>query len=141
MHANLSRPHAGEPLEFDHRPDLAGDVGPDGVDERLGDRLDRLRLPDVGPAPTEAGDGLEAVMDGGRDHLLSDGPLERPDDVADPLVDLVPTEAGVDHRLADGLEAQRGRSPGPGCGRRAWRSGRSASRMLTGSVVGLPFLT
>ena len=104
----------GEALEFDHRPNLPGDVGPDRVNERIRDRLDRLRLPDVGPAPTEAGDRLEAVMDGGRDHLLPDGPLERPDDLADPLVDLVPAEAGIDHRLADGLEPERPELPGQG---------------------------
>jgi hypothetical protein len=57
-------------LELDHRPDLAGDVGPDRIDERIGDRLDRLRFPDVGPAPAEARDGLESVMEGRRDHLL-----------------------------------------------------------------------
>ena len=58
------------------------------------------------------GDRLEAVMDGGRDHLLPDGPLERPDDLADPLVDLVPAKAGVDHRLANGLESERPELPG-----------------------------
>jgi hypothetical protein len=35
---------------LDQRPDLPADVRLDGVDERLRHRLDRLRLPDVGPA-------------------------------------------------------------------------------------------
>ena len=83
--ANLSGPHSRETLEFNHRPNLAGDVGPDRVNERIRDRLDRLRLPDVATAPTEAGDRLEAVMDGGRDHSLPHGPLERPDDDAGPV--------------------------------------------------------
>ena len=57
-----------------------GDIRPDCVNERIGDRPDRLRLPDIGPAPTETGNGLEAVMDGGRNHRLPDGPLEQSHD-------------------------------------------------------------
>ena len=84
-----------------------GDVRPNRVHERIGDRLDRLRLPNVGPAPTEARNRLEAVMEGGRDHSLPDGPLEQPDNPARPLVHFVPTEAGVNHRLANGFELER----------------------------------
>ena len=104
--ANLMRPHSREALELDHGPNLAGDVGPDGVHERLRDRLDRLRLPNIGPAPAEAGDGLEAVMDGGRDHPYPDGPPKQPHEPARSLVHFVPTETGIDHRLANGFELE-----------------------------------
>jgi hypothetical protein len=43
------------------------------------------------------------MMDGGRDHFLPDGPFEKPNDPARPLVDFIPAKAGVNHRLADGL--------------------------------------
>jgi hypothetical protein len=33
-------------------------------------------------------------MDGGRDHSLGDGPIEGPDDDADPLTDFVPPNPG-----------------------------------------------
>jgi hypothetical protein len=112
--ANLPGSHAGEALELDHRPDLAGDMRPDDIDERVGDRPDRLRLPDVGPAPAEAGDSLETVMDGGGNQLLTHSPFERPDDLARSLVHFIPTEAGVDHRLANRLETDRPEFPGYG---------------------------
>ncbi len=86
--------------------------GPNRVNERIGDRLDRLRLPDVGPAPTEARNRFQAVMEGRRDHFLSDGPFERPENMPDPLVDFAPTETGLDERLANGLESERPELPG-----------------------------
>src|SRR5262249_31184193 len=104
---DLAGPHPAQPRQLDHRPDLARDMGPDRVNERIGDRLDRLRLPDVSPAPAEAPDRFQAMMNGWRDHLLSDGPFECPDDMPDPFVDLVPAEAGIDHRLANRLESER----------------------------------
>jgi hypothetical protein len=36
---------------------------PDRINESIGDRLDRLRLPDVGPVASKAGDHNKAVMD------------------------------------------------------------------------------
>jgi hypothetical protein len=78
-----------------------------GIDERIGDRLDGRGLPDVGPASTKTRNGFQAVMEGGRNHFLRDGPLERSENMPNPLVDLIPTEAGVDHRLANGLEPER----------------------------------
>jgi hypothetical protein len=74
--ADFTRPHAGQSLKFDHRPDLAGDVGPDRVHGRIGDRLDRLRLTDVGPATAKPWNGLEAMVEGRRDHLLDYCPFE-----------------------------------------------------------------
>jgi hypothetical protein len=105
--ANLSGPHAGETLQFDHRPNLAGDVGPNRVNERIRDRLDRLRFPDIGSAPTETSNRFEAVMERGRDHFLSDRPLERPENMPHAFVDFAPTETGIDHGLADCLKSQR----------------------------------
>src|SRR5262249_42390324 len=110
--ANFPWPHAGEALELDHCPDLPGDARLDDVNERIGDGSDRLRLPDISPAPAEARHGFEAVMEGGRDHLLPSGPLESPQEMPDPLVDLAPAETGVDHRLANGLEPERPELPG-----------------------------
>jgi hypothetical protein len=112
--ADLSRSHAAESLQFDHHPNLAGDVGFDGVNERVGHRPDRLRLPDVGPAPSKARDRFEAVMARRGDHFLPDGPLERSENVTNPFVDFAPAESGIDHGLADGLEAERPEFPGRG---------------------------
>jgi hypothetical protein len=42
---------------------LPGDVRPDRVNERIRNRLDWLRFPDIGPAPTETGNGFQAMMD------------------------------------------------------------------------------
>src|SRR4051794_27261962 len=39
-HERLARPHPGQPLELDDRPELAREVRPDGVDVALGGRLD-----------------------------------------------------------------------------------------------------
>jgi len=88
--ANLLRPHAGNPHQLYHRPDLGKDMGTDRINERIGDRLDGLRFPDIGPAASETGDRDEAVMEGGRDDPLPDGPLEQSDDPTCSLVDLVP---------------------------------------------------
>ncbi len=38
--------------------------------------------------------------------MLADCPFEAPTDSADPLVDHLPGQAGLDHGVADGLEAQ-----------------------------------
>jgi hypothetical protein len=91
---------------------LAGDIGPDDIDERIRDRLDRLRLPNVGPAPAEARNSLEAVMNGRGERLFFDGPLERPEDATDPLVDLISAEAGGYHVLTNRLEPTRPELPG-----------------------------
>jgi hypothetical protein len=105
--ANLSRPHAGESRQFNHRPNLAGDVGLYGVNERIGDRPNRLGLSDLASAATETGDRLEAMMDRRGDHPLRDGPLVPTDDDSDPSVNLRPANASVDDRLANGLELER----------------------------------
>ena len=51
-------------------------------------------------------------MDRGRDHALANGPFDEPDDSARPLVHFVPAEAGINHRLANGLELERPEIPG-----------------------------
>src|SRR4051812_36508907 len=50
----------------------------DGIHVGAGGGPDRLGLPDVGPALAESGDRLQAVMDGGGDHLVFDAPPEEP---------------------------------------------------------------
>ena len=110
--ANLSRPHPGQALELDHRPNLAGDMRPDRIDERIGNRLDGLRLPDLAPAPTEAGDRLEAVMDRWRNHPLRHGPLVPPYNDLDPSANFGPANPRVDDRLANRLELERPEIPG-----------------------------
>jgi hypothetical protein len=80
---------------------------PNRINESIGDRLDRLRLPDIGPATSETGDRHKAVMERRRDNRLPDGPLEKSDDSARSFVDFVPTETGVNHRLANRLELER----------------------------------
>jgi hypothetical protein len=74
--ANLPGPHSREALEFNHRPDLTGDVRRDCLNKRIRDRPDRLGLSDVGPAPTETRNRFQAVMDRRRDHFLPDGPFK-----------------------------------------------------------------
>ena len=39
---NLTGSHAGQPLEFDHRPHAPADVGLDRIHECAGDRFDRF---------------------------------------------------------------------------------------------------
>src|SRR5262249_26326180 len=56
--ANLRGPHAGKALDFDHRPNLPVEIWQRGVNERIGDRPNRLLLPDIATAPAEAGDDL-----------------------------------------------------------------------------------
>jgi hypothetical protein len=48
---------------------------------------------------------LKAVMEGGG-TISSDSPLERSENVADPLVHLIPAEAGIDGGLANRLEPE-----------------------------------
>jgi hypothetical protein len=110
--ANLPGSHPREALEFDHRPDLAGDVGLNRVNERFGNRLDRLRLSNVGLAPTETRERFEAVMERRRNHFLRNSPLERTNNPPDPLIDLTPTEIRINHGLANGLESERPELPG-----------------------------
>src|SRR4051812_17543659 len=54
--------HPGEEFKFDPPPSLAGGGGPDCLHGRLGDRLDGFGLPGFRTSPTEAGDGLETMM-------------------------------------------------------------------------------
>jgi hypothetical protein len=86
---------------------LPGNIETDRINERIRYRLDRLRLPDIGPAPAKTRNGLKAVMDRGRDDCLSNGPFEKPHDPARPLVYFVATEARVDHRLTNSLKLER----------------------------------
>jgi hypothetical protein len=97
---SIPEPLDGIPMDGD----LPGDMGTNRVNERIRNRLDRLRLPDVGPAATETRHGLEAMMNGGRDNSLPDGPFEKPNNPARPLVDFVPTKAQVNHSLTNGLQ-------------------------------------
>ena len=105
-HADLSGPHPGEPLQLDHRPDLAGDVRPDRVNEGVGDRPELFRVPHAGLAAAERRHHLQGLVGGQGNQLLPDRPLERPDDALGPRVHLVATQVLVDEHIADSLEPQ-----------------------------------
>src|SRR5262249_27332424 len=97
-------PHPREALELDHLPDLAGDMGLDRLDERVGDGPDRLGLPGRRPPALEARDRLERVEHFGRDQLLRGGPLEHADNATDPGVDAWAGKPVRDHPLPDLLQ-------------------------------------
>ena len=59
------------------------DEGQDDRDVEVGDGPDRFGFAGLGAAEGEAGDGLQAVVDGWRDQFLGHGPLEHPLDPAD----------------------------------------------------------
>jgi hypothetical protein len=108
---NLLWSHAGEALELNHRPNPGAYERFDRVHERIGDRLDRLRLPDSTPAFLESLDRFQAPMYLGRDHRLFNAPTEEPNNASGPFVDLVPAETSVDERLANGFEMKRPKVP------------------------------
>jgi hypothetical protein len=74
---NLLRSHAGEALELNHCPNPDRDERFDRVHECVGDRLDRLRLPDSTPAFLESLDRFQAPMHLGRDRRLFNAPTEQ----------------------------------------------------------------
>ena len=78
----------------------------DRINERIGDRLDRLRLPDCAPALFEALHRFQAPMDAGRNHRLLNATTKQPDQAAGPFVNFISTEAGVDERLANSLKVE-----------------------------------
>src|SRR5208337_133098 len=88
--ANLLRSHSRKSHQLHHGPQLGRDVRPDRFNESIGDRLNRLRLTNIGPATAEAGYCNQSMMKGRRDNPLPDGPLEQSDDPARSLVNLVP---------------------------------------------------
>ncbi len=62
-HRDLTRPHAREPLQLDHGPDLPRREATDGIDVPIGNRPDRFRLAYFRPAGAELGDGDQPVVD------------------------------------------------------------------------------
>ena len=84
---HFARSHSGEPLEFDHGPDRAGDVRPDRLDRLHRHRHDGGRFLGVGPALLKAPYGGQGAVDAFSDQLLRGGPLEDADDPSNPLLD------------------------------------------------------
>jgi hypothetical protein len=104
---SFTRPHSGQPLELDHRPELAGQVGEDRRHVAVRDRLDLAALLRPRPARPEPRNRLQRLVHGGRDQFVLDPEAEDAHDPGGPLVARPPAEAGVDHRLADGLQSVR----------------------------------
>src|SRR5262249_17769483 len=105
--ADLSRSHPREKLKLDHGPNLTGDMRPHSLNESLGYRLNWFALPCLRAALPEPRDGLQAMIHTGGNKLVLGPPLEDADDLADPFVDLIPAEAGFEHRGADRFQSQR----------------------------------
>jgi hypothetical protein len=103
---DFAGPHAGEALQLDHRPDVAGDVRADGLNVSIGNRPDRFRLTGGAPASRQADDRIERLRNGHGDKLKTDCPTKDALDAPDPLVDDVAAQAGVNHLLADRAESQ-----------------------------------
>ena len=57
------RAHAGQLLDFNHRPNLSGHSGQDRSDVFTGDRLDGLRLAGRGSAAASSRNGLQGMVD------------------------------------------------------------------------------
>jgi hypothetical protein len=104
---DFARPHSGQSLQLDHRPDLAGDVGSDRVHDVIADWLDRPALAGVAPPLFQPIDRLQPVMDRGRDLLVGNRPVEKADDLLCLPVDLASAESRIDELLAYCLERQR----------------------------------
>jgi hypothetical protein len=98
-------------LKLDHCPNLGGDEWLDRIGERIGDRLDWLRLTDTAPALLQSLDGLQPPMDVGRNHRLFHTPTEQADQAAGALVNHAPTQARINHLLANGLELEGAELP------------------------------
>lgn len=100
----FSGSHAREPLELDHRCDVAVDVIEHRIDMLIRNRLDPLALWSRGSASTKSADSLESVVDLGRDQLVLCRPLEKAFRSPDVMVHHTPCKASIDHSLTTGLE-------------------------------------
>lgn len=112
----LTCPGGGQKLELDHRPDLAGDVGLDGVDPFLGNGPDRLGLAGIAAALAEPGDGLERMPRVAGDQFLLSGPAEDVLDAAGHRVDGGAAPAFLGHPLANDAEGLGAEVGGVGFG-------------------------
>src|SRR5262249_36739594 len=111
--ADFAGPHGRQPLNLDHSPNLPGEVGLQGIDPRIRDRLDRFSFLGLGLPLTQSCDGFQGLVYTWSNQLLGHGPPEKAHDFANSEVNRVPGEPRVDHVLADGFEAFRGET----CGR------------------------
>ena len=98
---------ARESVEAHHIGHDGGKMRDGSINDIIGNRLHGGRLPRIGPTRSEANDRLECLKVRWRDQLFADGPLEKPFDFADTVVDLVAADSVADKPLLDRLQRQR----------------------------------
>src|SRR5262249_46184320 len=99
--AHLARPHPGEALEFDHRPDLRAQEGKDSIDVLGRYGLNCGSILGCRPALFEPLDCLESLVGCRWYQFLGDRPLEHALDPPDSLVDEPPRQFRVHPTLTD----------------------------------------
>jgi hypothetical protein len=107
-HADLPRPHAGQPLQLQHRPHGARAEGQHPGHVAAEGRGAGLALPHLEVSLAEPLHLAQPVYHPGRDKLLLDRPREDSLDARQPPVDDLPAPAGVSHSPQHGAQALRG---------------------------------
>ena len=80
---NFTRSHPGQPLQFDHRPDLRRNERQHGIDKGIGNRLHRISLVSLTPSGFQPSDGLQAMKHARRNEFILRPPAKARADFLD----------------------------------------------------------